>query len=813
MQTVKARLVDITYKVESGKPVVLLFCRTQEGRKICIKDNSFEPYFTVICGKDALHKIRALTVNEDGMSYRITRIDEVHTKLAEKPTLAFKVFCNIPKAVPKLRDLARAIPEVSGVYEDDILFVRRYLIDKDIKPLNMMTATGDFIEDKSVQVPVFKAEKVEKETSESSLPRTLAFDIETYYNPAQKAIDPANNPALMIALYGRDFECCITWKNFPHTDKRIIVVEDEAAMLRKFVELVNKYEPDILTGYNSDGFDFPYLAKRASILKLQLSIGLDGSNVMINGRTVQEAEICGITHIDLFKFVRHVMVRSLKTDVYTLDAVSTEVLGEGKIVVDLDTLHQLWTEASQELEKFCKYNIHDCKLTYLLCEKYFPTMNEFVNLIGLPLTSITRMSFSTLVEWYIIKKAVLSGEIILQKPRNTDERKRMHQQVKGGFVFEPTPGIYKNIAVFDYRSLYPSIIASHNISIGTLRCECCKNTGRVPTDRGDFWFCTKNKGFLASIIEEIINARAVIKAELKKKKDNLLSARSEALKVLANSFYGYLGFAPARWYAFECAEATTAWGRHHIQSVIAEAQNQGFTVIYSDTDSVFLLLGERTKQDIMKFQEQINKNLPGLMELDFEGVYQSGIFVSTKTNEGGAKKKYALLDEHGIMKVRGFETVRRNSSFIAKDVQKEVLEILLKENDVKKAATFVKKIIEQMQNNQIPLDKVVIHTQLQKAIESYESFGPHVAAAMRMREKGQEVSAGTMIKFIVVKGAGKIRDKVRLPDETKQTDYDSEYYINNQIIPSVERIFAVLGISNDELQNKPVQSTLGKWRP
>ncbi len=163
------------------------------------------------------------------------------------------------------------------------------------------------------------------------------------------------------------------------------------------------------------------------------------------------------------------------------------------------------------------------------------------------------------------------------------------------------------------------------------------------------------------------------------------------------------------------------------------------------------------------------------------------------------------------MKVRGFETVRRNSSFIAKDVQKEVLGILLKEGDTKKATTYVKTVIDQMRKNAIPLDKVLINTQLQKSIESYESFTPHVAAAMRMRERGIQVGAGTIIKFVVVRGVGKIRDKVRLLDETKQCDYDPEYYINNQIIPAVEKIFAVLGVSADELQNKAAQSTLGKW--
>ena len=80
-----------------------------------------------------------------------------------------------------------------------------------------------------------------------------------------------------------------------------------------------------------------------------------------------------------------------------------------------------------------------------------------------------------------------------------------------------------------------------------------------------------------------------------------------------------------------------------------------------------------------------------------------------------------------------------------------------------------------------------------------------------MRDKGMNVGAGTIIKFVIVRGSGKIRDKVRLLDEVKQEDYDAEYYINNQIIPSVERIFSVLGVSADELQGKAAQSRLGNW--
>ena len=234
-------------------------------------------------------------------------------------------------------------------------------------------------------------------------------------------------------------------------------------------------------------------------------------------------------------------------------------------------------------------------------------------------------------------------------------------------------------------------------------------------------------------------------------------------------------------------------------------------MLYSDTDSAFLLLEKKTKQDALDFAAKINENLPGVMELDYECLYPAGIFVSAKATEAGAKKKYALIDEKGVLKIRGFETVRRNWSFIAKDVQKAVLETVLKEKNVQKAVSYLQCVINDLRAHIIPVDRVVIHTQLQREISSYVNVTPHVAAAQRMKDKGIEAGPGTMLKFVIVKGEGRIRDKVRLSDEAKQSDYDAEYYINNQIIPAVERIFAVFGIDRESFLADKSQSDINKF--
>ncbi|HSU72261.1 MAG TPA: DNA polymerase domain-containing protein, partial [Candidatus Binatia bacterium] len=417
------------------------------------------------------------------------------------------------------------------------------------------------------------------------------------------------------------------------------------------------------------------------------------------------------------------------------------------------------------------------------------------------------------VEWYLIKQAAKFNEVVLNHPTHHQQQGRMMARFKGALVFEPRPGLYENIVVFDYRSLYPSIIASHNISPGMMNVPGCKVETKVPFDGEDIRICQDRKGFVSAVIGDIILQRAKIKEQIKRtaKKDALLLARSEALKVLANSVYGYLGFAPARWYSFSGGQSVTAYGRHYITQVIDKAREAEFTVLYSDTDSVFLMLGQKTEQDALDFMKRINKDLPELMELDYENFYPRGLFVSIKASEAGAKKKYALMDRKGNLKIRGFETVRRNTAFIAKDVQKDVLQMVLGEGKPEKAVAHVKQVIQDLRQNKVPLEKVVIWTQLTKDPREYESVGPHVAAAKRLQARGTMVGPGDMIKYVVMKGKGKIRDRVQLEDEAQQDEYDADYYIENQVLPAVEKIFAVFGVSVDELEQKGLQKTLGSF--
>jgi len=181
-----------------------------------------------------------------------------------------------------------------------------------------------------------------------------------------------------------------------------------------------------------------------------------------------------------------------------------------------------------------------------------------------------------------------------------------------------------------------------------------------------------------------------------------------------------------------------------------------------------------------------------------------------KGKEGGAKKKYALIDKKGELKITGFESVRRNCSPIAKELQEKVLTLVLqgKEED---ALIYAKEVVQALKKGEISLNKLIIKTQIAKELSSYSSIGPHVAVAMKLLEKGIKIVPGMVVEYIIAKGSGLIRERAKLVDEVKPGNYDPDYYLNNQIIPALGGIFTVLGYKEDELFSESSQSGLGEF--
>jgi DNA polymerase I len=198
------------------------------------------------------------------------------------------------------------------------------------------------------------------------------------------------------------------------------------------------------------------------------------------------------------------------------------------------------------------------------------------------------------------------------------------------------------------------------------------------------------------------------------------------------------------------------------------------------------------------------------MELEFQGYYPRGIFV-TKREGGAAKKRYALIREDGTVEIKGFEFVRRDWANIAKVAQEKVINAVLAEGKPKKAIDIVKQIIEDVREKKVKFEDVIIYTQVVRKVSSYEQQAPHVKAAKRLIQAGVKVSPGTILEYVVVPGKGSISDRSIPVQLLEKKDYDADYYIDNQVLPAVMKVLHELGVEEDELKQSSKQAGLKKW--
>ncbi len=221
---------------------------------------------------------------------------------------------------------------------------------------------------------------------------------------------------------------------------------------------------------------------------------------------------------------------------------------------------------------------------------------------------------------------------------------------------------------------------------------------------------------------------------------------------------------------------------------------------------------KQLEQKVNRFLEKANNTLPGMIELDLQGIYRRGIFIPRGAAPGTAKKRYALIDENGVLTIRGLEKVRKDWSAIAKDTQEKVLNYVLKDEDVDGAVKCVKSVIRKMRQKKISLHDITIYEQLTKPLHEYRQTGPHVAVARKIMERGRLIGAGMIVIYAITKGKGSISERAEPIEDVKLENVDDDYYINNQIVPAALRILQVLGVTEEQLVGKDNLKKLAERR-
>jgi DNA polymerase I/DNA polymerase-2 len=809
--------VDYDYFDFEGRNYAKIIGRDSKGKRVCLVD-SCDVFFWAIL-KDKLsqkeikklqEKIEKIQIDAKGRKTRVEKTEVHNKKFLGKDVIAIKVFATNYKDLHDIAD-QMGMPEIEKRRGYDLGFITHYIIEKKLHPLNWYEISGESLDNtdefggigKYLEVDTcIKIESIHPIKKEEFSPRVLAFDIET------EEFKIGEGEILMISIVSENFKKVITWKknkDLPYVE----YVKDEAELLEKFVETVKKISPDFITGYFSDGFDMPYLKARAEKNKVKLSLGLDNSQPKFSRGIMTTAKTDGIVHIDLLRFIQTAYSQYMQSETMSLNEVANEFLGESKKQFEFKHSSKINVD---EWEKYFEYNLQDSLLTFNLFNKIWPDLLEFTRVMQEPVFNVSRNGMSANVEDYIIHNLNRFNEIPEKHPAYDEigERKK-REKYEGAFVFQPLPGIYENLGIFDFTSYWPSILVSFNLSKSTILEKKEKNSLEVDIGNKKLYF-SKELGFFPKMLSEVIEKRKQYKKELSQKFDVIKKARSNAFKLLANASYGYQGFFGARYFCAEASAATTAISRDFIKDIIDKIDKEGYRTIYSDTDSIAFLLNKKTKENAKQFLQKLNEELPGIMELELEDFYKRGIWVTKRTGEFGAKKKYALIDYNDKLKIRGFETVRRDWCALARETQSKVLKMILEEGNEKKAVEYLKTIVKEVKERKIDLKKMTVRTQLKKPLSEYKSITPHVVAAQKMQEREMPIDPGSSIEFYIAETEGKkklIRDKVKLADE--EGEYNIEYYLKNQLLPAVENILQVFKVDVNILLDGKKQKTLGDF--
>lgn len=795
----KVSVVDADYIIEDGEVTARAFTKTLEGENILLRDEELQPYFYAV-PRDNAEELENIIENGDftddeekPLEVRKIEIKKRYNKLEE--TKVLKIETDIPANVPKLRYAISKLEEVKECREFDIPYYKRFLIDRGIRPGETVTVQAE--ETSGSLNKTYKLKEVNK--NDDNLPdfSMLAFDLEII-----------DEEIVMASFKGKEFEKVLSTeeidKGFAET------CESEKMLLERFQNIIEERDIDIVTGYNTDEFDFKKLRERFQSHGMELTLGRNGERVKFDRRgRFSSARLKGRMHLDLYPFIAHVVAPSLDSETLDLDSVAEEMLGENKEEVTFDDMKDWWRNR-ENLEEFAEYNLKDSELAFNLAEELIPQIMELSRITGLIPFDACRLTYGQLTENFLLREAYNRDKLAPNRPTRNERRRRSNQGAyAGGFVYTPDSGLYTDVSVFDFRSLYPTVMVAHNISPEMLDLDDCND--RFTPEEFNFYFCQDRQGFFPELIEGLVESRYSLKEELQNvEKDTLeyeqIYSRQQAQKILANSFYGYLGYDGARWYSKESAQATTSMGRKYIEDAIDIAEDMGFEVVYGDTDSVFIR-GDDVKERRSSFLEKVNSQLPEFMELEFEGHFKTGFFTSKASGEG-AKKKYALMDEEGGLKITGFEQVRRDWSPVAKSTQKKVLRLVL-QNRISEAVDEVKNTVNEIKEQKRPVEDFTIHTTLTKPPEDYGSTAPHVEAVKKANERGLTIEPEATVKYVVTRGGGSISERAEL--EKFAEDYDPQYYIDNQVVPAAVRVLKEFGYTADQLKGKGKQSGLGRF--
>ena len=770
-------LLDINYETKNSEPELWMWGIAENGQRVLIIDKNFQDYFYVVLEEDTSPEAVIKQILERKTEYPyITKMESIEKRYFGKSVKTIKAHCKNPDVMPKYAKALQKIEGVKECLEDDIRYSMRYLIDNNCVPCDWHEIEVEESKSKvKVRVDkVYEAKIPPRHTPDPKPPalRILGFSIICY---SQKGTaKPDKNPLAIISIATNNGE----------EQQFIAEASEDKRVIQSFIDYIRQFDPDIIVGFGNNSRDWQYLSTRAKLQGINLFV--DKTDTVPHTSVYGHVSITGRANIDFYDYADELPEVKLKTLENIADYLGVTKLDKRTLLDETD-IAEYW-ENKQKRPSLLKYAKENTASIMGITDTMLDFAIQLSSLVGLPLDHVGTAAVGFRTEWFLTREAYKINELIPKR------QERPYIPYTGGMVLPPKPGMHENIAVLDFKSMYPNIMITYNLSPDTYIAADEPNPASGVNTAPDvkYRFRKEPPGFYKTVLTHLIDARDEIRGKLKELNPRspefrTLDARQKAVKVITNAAYGYTGWIGARWYIKPVAEAAAAWGRETIQKTIKLAEKIGLQVIYSDTDSVFV---SNELEKMEKLRQEIGKTLG--LEIKPDKIYTRVLFTE-------AKKRYCGLLPNGELDIIGLEVVRGDWAAVAKNLQEKVLEILLKEKSPQKAADYVRQYIADMKEQKIPYKNFIIWKTLTKSPEEYEVKAPHVEAARLLKKEGLDLTLGDKIGYVIVKGEGKLHEKAKPNVLVSTEDLDIEYYVTNQVVPAAARVLAMFNITEKEL--------------
>lgn len=621
--------------------------------------------------------------------------------------------------------------------------------------------------------------------------------------------------------------------------------EDELDLINRVVDIVRQFDPDILTGYEVHNSSWGYLIERARMkYEYNLCDEISRMKSQSHGRFGKEADRWGFTHTSTIRITGRHMIniwRAMRGELnllqYTMENVVFHLLHKRIPHYQHSDLTAWYTNGKpRDLTKVIHHFLTRVQLNLDILEanEIVPRTSEQARLLGVDFFAVISRGSQFKVESTMFRIAKPENFILVSPSRKQVGQQNALECLP--LVMEPQSAFYSSpVLVLDFQSLYPSVMIAYNYCYSTC-------LGRIVSWRGqnkmgfmdfkrepqllelvkDHINIAPNgmmyvkpemrKSLLAKMLGEILETRVMVKSGMKQDKDDrtlqqLLNNRQLALKLLANVTYGYASASfSGRMPCSEIADSIVQTGRETLEKAIAmihATEKWGAEVVYGDTDSLFIHLKGRTKDQAFTIGEEITATItaanPRPIKLKFEKVYHPCVLL--------AKKRYVGFKyEHRNQKVpdfdaKGIETVRRDGTPAEQKIEEKALKLLFRTSDLSQVKRYFQEQCAKIMEGRVSIQDFLFAKEVK--LGTYSDRGPPppgalIATKRMLADPRAEPQYGERVPYVVITGApgARLIDRCVSPEALLQNDHlelDAEYYISKNLIPPLERIFNLVG--------------------